>query len=361
MTRTTTAAVLRAADAPFSLERVMLPEPRAEEVLVRIHAAGMCHSDVSVRLGEWPWPVILGHEGAGVVEAVGERVAGIAPGDHVVLTFDSCGHCRACSSAQPAYCDEFGARNMAPRPAGRPLATTLDGEELASRWFAQSSFAGYAIATARNTVVIDHDVPLEIAGPLGCGVQTGAGAILNVLRPEPGDSVAVFGTGGVGLSAILAARLAGASRIVAIEPHAPRREFALRFGATEAFAPMDEAEVRAVVGEVDHALDTTGQTDAIRSALSVLRTRGHLGVLAWRSIRPVVGPRDLLMRGITMTGIMEGSVEPNEFIPRLIELWRQGLFPFDQMLTSFPLHEINIAEAAMTSGEVVKPVLLPED
>jgi aryl-alcohol dehydrogenase len=211
-----TAAVLRRRDEPFAIEDIELPDPAPGQVLVEIAGAGICHTDLVLREGylAGDWPIILGHEGCGVVTAVGPGVPGVAPGDHVVLSFDSCGGCRNCLDGHPAYCAMFHARNMLGRGAGEPPASTRSGEAVANRWFGQSSFASHVVAAERSVVVIDRDVPLELAGPLGCGFLTGAGAVSNVLRMRPGDSLAVLGAGSVGMAAALAAASAGAARVV---------------------------------------------------------------------------------------------------------------------------------------------------
>ena len=230
-----TAAVLRDGDAPYSLERIELGGPGAGEVLVRIAAVGMCHSDALLRSQAFgaKLPIIPGHEGAGIVESVGAAVDGVKRGDHVVLTFDSCGLCRNCTENRPALCTAGRERNMVGWKAdGSSTATGTDGAPIGSRWFAQSSFATHAIATSRNVVVVDDKLPLHVLAPLGCGIQTGAGAVLNSLDVQPGSSLAVFGAGAVGLAAVLAGAVAGAETIVVVDLHPERRELAVEFGAT---------------------------------------------------------------------------------------------------------------------------------
>ncbi|WP_242908181.1 NAD(P)-dependent alcohol dehydrogenase [Actinomadura terrae] len=361
------AAVLRAADAPYAIEKVELADPGPGEVLVRIAGTGMCHTDQLGRVdGDIvAKPVILGHEGAGVVEAVGPGVRGVAAGDPVVLSIDSCGTCANCRDARPGNCRDMAALNLTGvQLDGTPRAAGLDGAPVHNRWFGQSSFASHALASARCVVPVPGDLPLELLGPLGCGVQTGAASVLVSLGVRAGDSIVIFGAGAVGLAAVLAARLAGATVIVAVERHPARRELARELGATHVLDGADgdlAARVRAAVpsGEgVQFALDTTAVPEVVSAAVASLRTTGVCGLVG-------VGAPEyrldatLLLMGRTVKGIIEGDAVPHTFIPKMIELWRQGRFPFDRLIRTYPLAEINRAEADALAGEVVKPVMLP--
>jgi aryl-alcohol dehydrogenase len=359
-----TAAVLRAADGPYALEEVELAEPAADEVLVRIVGAGMCHTDVLPR-GEVtfsPPPIITGHEGSGVVEAVGSDVEGVAVGDHVVLSFDSCGTCDACRAGVAAHCETFLMRNL----LGRRLdfttgVTDADGAEVSSRWFGQSSFATHCLATARNVVVVDPSLPLEKLGPLGCGIQTGAGSSLVALDVQPGTSIVVFGAGAVGLAAIMGAAVAEAATIVAVDLHQHRLDLALELGATHSIdGGADDlvAQVQALTGGGAHyAIDTTGVPAVMLNALGVLRLGGLVGFVGVQMGDLVLDGAALI--GKTAIGILEGNTDPHTFIPRMIELWQAGRFPFDRLIEEFPLSAINEAEQASLSGRVIKPVLRP--
>src|SRR3954466_13651735 len=247
------AAVTDAKGAPFAVQTVEVDELRPEEVLVKVAAAGICHTDLIVR-DQWypvPLPAVLGHEGAGVVEHVGTNVAKVAAGDRVGVSFHSCGACPKCTTGRPMYCDDFFARNFgATRPDGTTALSRGD-QSIHSHFFGQSSFATYAVATERNVVKLPEDVPLEVAAPFGCGIQTGAGAILNVMRPPAGASVAVFGTGTVGLAAIMAAAVAGATTIIGIDLNAARLELARELGATHTVNAGEEdceAAIKAATG-----------------------------------------------------------------------------------------------------------------
>ena len=240
-----TAAVARAAHAPLSIETLAIGEPREDEVLVRLVACGICHTDIVCRdqLLPVPLPAVLGHEGAGIVEHVGSRVTKVAPGDKVLLSYDSCAACPSCRAAQPFYCHDFGARNFsAHRPDGStPLRAETVG--VGGRFFGQSAFASHCIARERNLVRVSADADLAMLAPLGCGIQTGAGTVMNALRPSGGASIAIFGCGTVGLSAVLGAVLSGCARIVAVDPNPARLALAEGFGATDLLDPRGVADV----------------------------------------------------------------------------------------------------------------------
>src|SRR5581483_2834011 len=228
-----TAAVARGPHTPLAIEELEMESPRADEVLVRIAATGVCHTDVIAR-DQWfpvPAPVVLGHEGAGVVEAVGSCVRRVAPGDRVVLSFDSCGDCGPCTRARPSYCLEAFERSFGAVRRDGTMALRRGDEPVHSHFFGQSSFATYALAMERSVVKVDTEVPLDLLGPLGCGVQTGAGAVLNALRCEQGTSLAVFGAGAVGLSAVMAAQVAGCTTVIAVDLNDRRGKLALELGA----------------------------------------------------------------------------------------------------------------------------------
>jgi aryl-alcohol dehydrogenase len=367
MGRLVTAAVLRRRDEPFAIEEVELPDPAPGQVLVEIAGAGICHTDLVLREGylAGDWPIILGHEGSGVVTAVGPGVADVAVGDHIVLSFDSCGGCRNCLDGHPAYCAAFHARNMLGRGTGEPQALARSGEPVASRWFGQSSFASHVVAAGRSVVVIDRDVPLELAGPLGCGFLTGAGAVSNVLRMRAGDSLAVLGAGSVGVAAALAAASAGAARVVAADLQRARLDLAAELCATHVIGADDASDAsrltKAIMdtgGPVTHVLDTTGHPAAIRAAVDALDARGICAVVGVQRHDLVLGPQSL-SRGRVLTAIYEGDAVPQIEIPRLLQLWRHGRFPLEKLVTAYPLAAINDAERDMVAARVLKPVLRP--
>ncbi|MFC9949123.1 NAD(P)-dependent alcohol dehydrogenase [Streptomyces prasinus] len=360
------AAVLRSYEDPFTVEEVTLrTEPAAGEILVEIAGCGMCRTDLAVRrsAGRSPLPAVLGHEGAGVVVRTGggpDTTIGV--GDHVVLSFDSCGHCRNCRGAAPAYCDSFASLNLfGGREEDARRLTDATGGALASRWFGQSSFAEYALVPARNAVRVDAALPVELLGPLGCGFLTGAGAVLNAFGAGPGDTLAVFGAGAVGLAAVMAATAAGAVT-VAVDRHPGRLALAERFGAIPlpaATAGLPEQIRRLTEGGVQYALDTTASSPLINDALRALRPTGSLGLVARLHTALPLEP-GTLDRGRSIRHICEGDAVPALLIPRLTRLWQAGRFPFDQLIRTYPLADINEAEHDCDAGRVVKPVLLPE-
>ncbi|MFF0728610.1 NAD(P)-dependent alcohol dehydrogenase [Streptomyces sp. NPDC004134] len=360
------AAVLHSYESPFTVEEVVLrAEPAAGEILVEIAGTGMCRTDLAVRrsAGRSPVPAVLGHEGAGVVVCTGGGPdAAIGVGDHVVLSFDSCGHCRTCRGAAPAYCESFATLNLfGGRTEEPPRLTDATGKALAPRWFGQSSFAHYALVEARNAVRVDPALPLELLGPLGCGCLTGAGAVLNTFGAGPGDTLAVFGAGAVGLTAVMAATAAGVPT-VAVDRHPDRLAMAERFGATPlpAASPgLPERIRRLTDGGVQYALDTTASPPLINSALQALRPTGSLGLVA-RLHTPLTLEPGTLDRGRSIRHICEGDAVPGVLIPRLIGLWQAGRFPFGELIRTYPLAGINEAERDCDAGRVVKPVLVPE-
>lgn len=360
------AAVLRGHDKPYDIESLDLADPGPGEVQVRIVGVGMCHTDILPRVPDLMagLPIIAGHEGSGVVEALGAGVKSLAVGDHVVLSFDACRQCANCCAGQPSYCLTFLERNLSGVGDGGPSPVTdSGGDPVAARWFGQSSFATHANVAAANVVKVDPALPLELLGPLACGVQTGAGAILEALDVRAGTSVVVFGSGAVGLSAVMAAKVAAASTIIAVDLNPTRLELARRFGATHSLDGTNLAAVHQSITDLtgagaQYALDTTGVPAVIQTAIATLRPTGVCGLVGVQQGDLVLDPM-ALAAGRTVTGILEGGVIPQGFIPKLISLWRQGLFPFDALIQTYPLDRINDAEAGSLSGAVVKPVLLP--
>ncbi|MEU7473520.1 NAD(P)-dependent alcohol dehydrogenase [Streptomyces sp. NPDC044984] len=359
------AAVLRSYENPFTLEEVALrTEPAAGEVLVEIAGCGMCRTDLAIRrsAGSSPLPAVLGHEGSGVVVRTGGGPdTAIDVGDHVVLSFDSCGHCRNCRGAAPAYCDSFASLNLfGGREEEAPRLTDAAGEALAPRWFGQSSFAEYALVPARNAVRVDPALPVELLGPLGCGFLTGAGAVLNTFAAGPGDTVVVLGAGAVGLAAVMAATAAGALT-VAVDRHPRRLALAERFGAIP--LPAETAGLAERIRRVSddgaqYALDTTALAPLINDALRALRPTGSLGLVARLRTTLPLEP-GTLDQGRGIRHICEGDAVPAVLIPLLTRLWQAGRFPFDQLIRTYPLADINEAERDCGAGRVVKPVLLP--
>lgn len=364
--RTITAAVARGKGEPFAIQKAHLRGPKDDEVLVRVLATGLCHTDLIVRDQYYPVPLpaVLGHEGAGVVEAVGPAVKHLQPGDHVVLTYGACGHCLPCAGGHAAYCNHFFGLNFGGADLdGNTAIEDEEGRPLHDHFFAQSSFASHALARENNAVKVSKDAPLELLGPLGCGIQTGAGAVINSLKVTPGSSFASFGAGAVGLSSLMAARVAGATTIIAVDIVPSRLELARELGATHTVnsreVDMIEA-IRAITGGgVNFALESTGIAQVLAGAIESLGTLGAIGVVG----APPLGTKaefdinSLLLGGRTIRGIVEGDSVAQRFIPQLVELYQQGRFPFDKLVKFYPVEQINQAAEDSTRGVTPKPIL----
>jgi aryl-alcohol dehydrogenase len=356
------------ADAPaagLALETLELDAIRPGEVLVRVSAVGICHTDIAYTDGSRqaaPFPLIAGHEGAGVIAEVGEATADFSVGDRVVMSFSSCGRCRGCLAGRPGRCSSFRELNSGfggPGSGGR--FTRRNGEKVSAGFFGQSSFADHALTGVRNLVRVPDGVPLHLAAPFGCGIQTGAGAVFNALRLQPGDALLVTGTGAVGLSAVMAARACGAAAIVAVDPMESRRTLALTLGATHAFHPADVAggALDNMKVPLDFAIDTSGRPEMIRAAVAAVHSAGVVVLIAAGRTGAVadIPLRDLIV-GRQVRGAVEGDSVPQLLIPRLLELWRVGQFPVEAVVSTFAAAELNDAMRAMKLGHVVKPVIL---
>lgn len=360
------AAVTQSKGAPFEIKKVKLKSLRDHEILVKIKAAGMCHTDMVARdqAYEVPLPVVLGHEGAGIVVEVGRAVKSINVGDHVVLSFASCGHCKSCLKAEPVYCYNFYSMNFGGSDENGFTSLADDNDhDVHDHFFGQSSFSEYAIATERNAVVVSKDVPLELLGPLGCGIQTGAGAMMNGLKVQNGSSVAVFGAGAVGLSAIMASKILGASQIIAVDIVESRLELAKELGATDVVnsknADVVETISKITNGGVDYSLEATGRAEILRWAIDALAIKGTCGIVG----APALGVEahfdinGVMVPGKTIKGIIEGESIPQIFIPQLIDHYKAGRFPFDKLIKFYEFENINEAAKDSEKGITVKPVI----
>lgn len=358
------AAVVRKEGGTFDIESLQLGEPQPDEILVKIAGVGVCHTDLVCRDQYFPVPLpcVFGHEGSGVVEKVGAGVTSVKPGEHVVLSYSSCRGCPSCIAGQPAYCHELYQHNfLGTRPDGSS-ALSANGKVVHGHFFAQSSFGTHAISRERNTVKVSKEAPLWLLGPLGCGVQTGAGAVINSLAPKAGSTIAVFGAGTVGLSAVMAARLCGCATIVAVDPVASRRELAMELGATHAIDPKAEDPVKAIQaltqGGVKYSLECTGLPAVVRQAVESLTLTGVCGVMGVSRLGTVMElDMNSILFGRSVRGIIEGDSVPQEFIPRLIDLYLQGRFPFDKLIKAYDFKQIQQAVEESERGKVVKAVL----
>jgi aryl-alcohol dehydrogenase len=363
-----TVALLEEVGAPLKLAEVELGPPAEGEILVRIVGAGICHTDISSAEGKIPLPLpaVLGHEGSGVVEAVGPGVETLAVGDRVALSFGHCRECDICKDGHPAYCEMFAPLNY--------FGTRLDGsttmhrgdEEVYGSFFAQSSFGTHAIANATNAVKVPDDVPLEIVGPLGCGLQTGAGSVINVLQAEAGKGIIIFGLGAVGLGALMAAAAIGCAPIIAVDLNAERLELAKELGATDTINPSEVDDFLWKVQELaapglHYSFDAVGVPQVIRNALESLRSPGHCVTVGFQGLEhEITIDQGHLLIGRRLSGVIEGDADPATFIPHLLDLHAKGKFPFDRLIKTFPFAEINEAIAAANAGTVIKPVLVFE-
>jgi aryl-alcohol dehydrogenase len=358
------AAVVRAAHAPMSIETLELADLRDDEIRVRLVATGICHTDLAMRDQIYPVPQVLGHEGAGIVDAIGRAVTKVRAGDRVVMSFDSCGHCPSCEEHLPNYCHDFFGRNFSGlRPDGTS-ALSQNGALIYGQFFGQSSFASHAVCRERNVVPVPSDVPLEILGPLACGIQTGAGAVINALKVGFGQSLIVFGAGSVGLSAIMAARAIGAGDIVAVDRVESRLAMAKELGAT---AAVDASATNDLVGDLKRltgggaafTFETTGVPSVLRQAIDALAPRGACGFVGASApgTEVAIDLIDFMTSGKTLHGIVEGESNPDVFIPAMIALYRQGRFPFDRLITFYPFQRINDALHDSETAKAIKPVL----
>ncbi len=359
------AAVVEKEHAAFTFRNVIFEEPRADEVLVRMVATGICATDAHVRDQHIPAPLpaILGHEGAGVVERVGSTVTHLKPGDHVVLSYHSCGQCKPCLSSHPAYCDHVWEANFAgARLDGSIGVMSEGGAELHAHFFGQSSFSTYALAHARNTVKVPDDIPLELLGPLGCGFQTGAGAVLKALAVNVGASIVVFGVGAVGLAAIMAAKIADAATVIAIDVNADRLDLALELGATHVINAREVTDVAVAIREVvprgvEYVLDTSGRKENLDAGVAALAPMGRFGFVAFNPHSGAVVDASRLSVGQQLFGIIQGDATSALMIPELIGLYRSGRFPFDRLIRFYDFADINQAFDDAGAGRVIKAVL----
>jgi NDMA-dependent alcohol dehydrogenase len=363
------AAVLYAAKQPLRVEDVELGGPRDGEVLVRIGAAGVCHSDYHFMNGDLPigMPCVLGHEGAGVVEEVGRGVTAVAPGDHVVLLFrPNCGHCEFCSQGRPALCWMAGQLRNTGRLLDGTSRLSREGEEI-KHFLGVSCFAERAVVPEQGVVPIPKDVPMEVAALVGCAVMTGVGAVMNTARVTPGAAVLVIGAGGVGLNCVMGAALVGAHPIIVADLVDSKLETAMDFGATHTVnaATHDLVEgVRELTnGEgVDFSFEAIGSPPAMKSAFQSLRRGGvatAVGIAAAGS-EMTINAGELVYQEKTLKGSYYGSARPQADMPRLLQLFQAGRLPIDRLITRrYPLDRVNEAYEALLAGEVARSVLIP--
>jgi aryl-alcohol dehydrogenase len=350
-----TAALVPEKGAPFRLEDLELAEPGPDELVVRVVACGVCQTDVHGRDDYFgiPYPCVFGHEGAGVVEKIGSQVARLAPGDRVVMVSPACGACKACRRGLPGYCASARRIKFGGRLRDGRVPFIRDGAPVYGAFFQQSSFATHALATESNVVKVPDALSLEHAAAFACGVNTGAGAVLNALRPEPGSAIAVFGAGAVGLAAVMAARIAGCGTIAAVDLHDSRLALARELGATHAFKAGAMPPMA-----FDASVEAAGSPQALRQAVDCLAPLG-VCCLVGSARKGVDATLEMaqLQHGRTVRGCIQGDAPPREFFPRLFEHWSAGRLPVERLVSFYDWRDINRAVADAESGRVVKPVL----
>jgi aryl-alcohol dehydrogenase len=359
------AAIVGERSGPFTIDTFELCEPRPDEVIVRVVASGMCQTDLHGRDGYYanPYPSVFGHEGAGVVHAVGDAVRSLAPGDHVVMSFPWCGECANCEQDMHSYCVHAFPLKMKGTRADGSTLLSKNGKPIYSAFFQQSSFSTYALTQERYAVKVRKDAPLELLGPLACSGQTGAGTVFNVIKPERGDSLALFGVGAVGLSALMAAKIAGCDPIVAVDVRAHRLSLARELGATHTIDSGRNkdavSEIRAITRNgVRASIDTSAVPAVFRSAIEALMPGGTCVLLgSARKGNEVSFEMPFLQEGRSVRGVIQGDSVPNEFIPRLVDFILDKKFPIEKMIKFYDLGDINLAAKESSEGLTIKPVL----
>ena len=357
------AALVDQKAGPVRWQELTLAEPQANEVRIRMVASGICHTDISVQHQHilTPLPIVLGHEGSGIIDAIGPGVVGFTKGDHVVISFSYCGHCQSCLEGHPAGCERLFALNFG---GSMPDGTTrlCCNQEPVSTFFGQSSLSTYVVSHVNNLVAVPGDIDLRLLGPMACGIQTGAGTVLKKLKPGFGQSLVVFGCGGVGLSAIMAARLTGCLDIIAVDLQDSRLQLAKELGATAVLNPGDGDVIDQINqitgGGADFALESTGVPSVVVQALRSLRARGTVAVVGASGDTTLHIHDDFIPPNRTMVGVVEGDVIPKLFIPQLIEYYRRDRFPFDKLIQFYDTAQLDQALADMLSGKTIKPVIV---
>jgi aryl-alcohol dehydrogenase len=361
----TRSALVEAPGAPFEIVDLELDDLRPDEILVRVKAVGLCHTDLTVKdmLPAEMFPRVFGHEGAGIVEAVGADVQSVKVGDHVVMSIRSCRECGRCRAGDFGYCEQTLLLNyMGYRMDG---TTTLHHDEQAvcGSFFGQSSLSEFAIGYADNVVVIDPEIDLSIAAPFGCGFQTGAGAVMNTLKPAPESSLVIYGAGAVGIAAVAAAKALSVQTVIAVDTNPVRLERAASFGAQTLNPTALEGgtlvdAIKAITGEGASAgLDTTAVPEVVAQALQALAPRGRLVLVGVGAAEYTFDAMDLMQNGKVVQGCIEGDSDPLVMVPELLRLYREGRLPLDRLITTYAFEDINTAVADVTAGKVVKPVL----
>lgn len=344
------------------LENIELEGPYKDEVLIKLVGTGICHTDLSVLNQDvpTPLPIVLGHEGAGIVEEVGPGVNEFEKGDHVVIAFAFCGECRMCKKGKPGSCENLGELNFDGTMRDGTMRMRSKDKSVATL-FGQSSLSTYSVSHKSNLVKVDKDVDLSIMGPLGCGIQTGAGTVTNKLKPEYGSSIAIFGAGAVGLSGVMVASQLGCENVIAIDINQERLNLAKELGATHVLNGKEVDAVEEISkitnGGAQYAFDTTGVPDIVLQSIRCLAVDGTVAVVAVGGEVPIHIHQDLVMPNRSIVGVTEGLSIPSLFIPQLIEQYKQGKFPFDKLIQKYSFEELPQALEDMKNGKTIKPII----
>lgn len=360
----TRAAVARSPGGGFGIEEIRLSELQPDEVLVDVHACGICHMDIEAT-EMMDLPCIMGHEGAGVVHRVGSDVTCVQPGDRVIMGYGHCGVCEPCESNAPYFCDEsWGLSFSGKRLDGSASAAFPDGQALSAAFFQQSSFANLAITLARSLVKISDEIPWQVAAAIPCGLLTGVGTALNVLKVGPDAALLVRGVGAVGIGAVVGAKMAGCNLIVASDLNQRRLELSREFGATATVdateSTMDEWRAEHRSRGFTHILDTTGSAAMFTNSVDCLATGGHFAyaILPAPMEEFSFRPFGLFEKCATLSAVSFGSAVPGELLPQMLLWWQQGEFPVEKLITTFAFERIDEAIAAARAGTALKPVLV---
>ncbi|MEG0383960.1 MAG: NAD(P)-dependent alcohol dehydrogenase [Solibacillus sp.] len=363
------AAIVNAPGDDYQLSNLKLAEMQADEVLVKMVASGMCMSDETIRKGgtSVAFPIVPGHEGSGIVEKVGDAVKAFKVGDQVVMSYAYCGNCPSCQTGHPSICDDWMKLNfLGVRDDGSFTFHTEDNTPVRN-FYGHSSFTTHTLVHESNLTKVDADADLRLIGPLGCGFLTGSGTVINGLKPKIGSSIAIFGTGAVGIAAMMAAKIEGCSTIIAVDIHDNRLELAKTLGATHTINsqlvdPAEKiAEITAGKG-VNYSVDTTGIAPIIKTALAVLAKGGVIAPVAVsRNITEFNITAEITMSSKSMIGVVMGDGVPQLSIPQLVKFYKEGRFPFDQLVKYYKFDDINQAAKDSANGSVIKPILIMDE
>lgn len=359
------AAVCHGLNEPLKIENLTLEPPKADEVLIEVVATGFCHTDASGQNGTLPvpFPIVFGHEGAGIVREVGAAVRSVEPGDHVVISIPYCGHCRPCLFGRPGECEHAMEANFGGFMLDKTTRLSDEKGEPVHMFFGQSTFASYAVANEKSIVKVDKEVDLALLGPLGCGFLTGSGTVMEGIKPRIGSSIAILGCGGVGLSALMAAKISGCSTIIALDLNESRLEMAKELGATHTINGKTDDILETILAitdgyGVEYAIDASGSTFVVSQGIKALAHGGEMVLVAagYDDLNLDIN-MDIFLKTRSIRGMIEGAAHPKHLIPILIDFYKKGLYPFDKLIQFYEFEDINQAFEDSASGQTIKPVI----